>query len=234
MTGSLAQRLALVRERITAACASVGRSTDEVTLVVVSKTWPAAEVAAVADLGESQFGENRPAELVAKAEALADRNLDWHFIGQIQSRQAVTIGSVAGTVHSVDRAKVLAGLDKGAQQAGKTVKCFVQVNLDGLDPQAQHGNRGGVAPDQVVALAASVDDTAGLSLAGVMTLPPPTVEPDRAFAALAEIAASVREEFPHATGISAGMSHDLEAAIQAGATHVRIGTAVFGERRYVR
>lgn len=234
MTDAIAGRLSVVRQRIATACAQAGRSPSDVTLVVVSKTWPAADVAVAAGLGETQFGENRSAELAEKAAELAGLDLTWHFIGQIQSRQAASIGHFSDVVHSVDRAKVLAGLSRGAQQAGHGLDCFVQVDLDYLDPQAQHRNRGGVAPDQVLPLAGQLAATPGLTLKGVMTLPPPKVEPARSFAELAEISARLRQEFPTATAISAGMSHDLEAAIQAGATHIRIGTAVFGERRYVR
>lgn len=229
----LAGNLAAVRERINRACDLVDRDPAGITLVVVSKTWPASDLARVADLGVRDFGENRLPELQGKAADLVDRGLRWHFIGQIQSKKAAAIGRVAHAVHSVDRDKVVAPLARGAVEAGREVSAFVQVSLDGLDPVAGHGARGGADPQEVTTVGDAIAAAPGLRLAGVMTLPPPSVPPEVAFARLAQISEQLVAAHPGAGAISAGMSHDLEAAIAAGATHVRIGTSVFGERRKV-
>jgi pyridoxal phosphate enzyme (YggS family) len=224
----LGRNLAVVQARIDRACAAAGRPRSDVLLIAVSKSWPAADVRVLAGAGVRDFGENRLPELQAKAADLADLGLRWHFIGQIQSKKATGVGRVAQVVQSVDRAKVLPGLAAGAGAAGRTLEVLVQVSLDGRQ------GRGGVAPAELAALADAVAATPGLRLGGIMCLPPPAVEPAAAFAEIAEIAARLRRAHPGATAISAGMSGDLEAAITAGATHVRIGTAVFGEREPVR
>ena len=232
--GELAQRLRSVRAAIAEACASVGRDPDAVVLVAVSKTWPAEDVAALHDLGVHDFGENRLPELQSKAAALADRDLRWHFLGQIQSKKAGGIGRIAPVIHSVDRRRIVAGLGAGARDVGRRAEVFLQVSLAEFAPSAEAAGRGGAQPADLSELAAAVGQEPNLRLAGVMTLPPRSADPDAVFARLAEISAQLRRDYPAATAISAGMSHDYPAAIRAGATHVRIGSALFGEREYVR
>lgn len=224
---ALAERVAAVRIRIDAACAAAGRPPGDVVLVAVSKTWPAPDIRAVAATGVQEFGENRLPELQAKAAELADLPLRWHFIGQIQSKKAAAVGRAAAVVESVDRAKLLPGLAAGAAEAGRELEVLLQVSLDAA------AGRGGATPEELPELADAVAATDGLRLAGVMCLPPQSLDPVAAFARLAAVAADLRASHPGATTVSAGMSHDLEAAIASGATQVRIGTAVFGERDFV-
>ena len=229
----LAERLAAVRRSVQHACSQAGRDPAEVTLVAVSKTWPVSDIEALADLGVRDFGENRAEELAAKTAALPAGELRWHFLGQIQSKKAVAIGRAAQAVHSVDRSKVVPGLARGAAEQGWRLPAFVQVSLAGQAADAPTG-RGGADPDEVLSVAAAIDAEPDLELAGVMTLPPRSLDPAAAFARLAQVADQVRQRYPAARAISAGMSHDFPAAIAAGATHIRIGSAVFGERQTVR
>jgi pyridoxal phosphate enzyme (YggS family) len=222
----LATRLAGVRERIRAACEAAGRS-DEPQLIVVTKFHPASDVRLLAALGVTDVGENRDQEASAKAAELADLGLRWHFIGQLQTNKAKSVVHYADAVHSVDRPQLVAALSKAVGAAGREDKlaCLIQVNLD---PAAS--GRGGALPADVPELAARIDGAPGLRLAGVMAVAPLGADPAEAFARLADVAARVRERFPEATMVSAGMSQDLEAAVAAGATHLRIGTDVLGPR----
>jgi pyridoxal phosphate enzyme (YggS family) len=224
----VAARLAAVRERIAGACAEAGRSADEVTLTVVTKFFPASDVRLLADLGVTDVGENKHQEAEAKAAECADLRLRWHFIGNLQSNKAAAVAGYADVVESVDRAKLLPGLSKGAHLRDATVDCLVQVNLD-ADAGAGSG-RGGAAPGDVPTLAERVAATEGLRLRGVMAVAPPGEDPRPAFERLARLADEVRRVDPAATWVSAGMSGDLEDAVRTGATHVRIGSAVLGPR----
>ncbi len=224
----VAANLRAVRERIATACAEAGRSADEVTLTVVTKYFPPSDVRLLADLGVTDVGENKHQEAEAKATECADLGLRWHFIGNLQSNKAAAVASYADVVESVDRPKVLTGLTKGAHRRDIRLDCLVQVNLD---PDAGAGTgRGGAAPADVVALAEQVAGAEGLRLRGVMAVAPPGEDPRPAFEMLARLADQVRRVDPSATWVSAGMSGDLEAAVQTGATHVRIGSAVLGPR----
>ena len=224
----LAANLEAVERRISAACARAGRARAEITLVVVSKTWPADDVRRLAGLGVTDVGENRDQEAAAKHAACADLGLRWHFVGQVQSNKARSVASYADVVHSVDRDRLVGALSRGAVTAGRTVRCLVQVALD--DAPGLIGTRGGARPDAVRRLAEAVTAAPGLVLGGVMAVAPAPGDPRPAFERLAEIAALLRRDYPGASDISAGMSEDLEAAVAAGATHVRVGTAVFGSR----
>lgn len=223
-TAELAANLAEVNARIDAACRSVGRDPAEVTLVVVTKTWPADDVRLLAGLGVRDVGENRDQEAAPKAAACTGLGLRWHFVGQLQSNKAKSVVRYADVVHSVDRPHLVHALAAAADRAGRRVGCLVQVRLEPVE------GRGGAAPDDVLALADQIDGAAALVLLGVMAVAPLGEPPEPAFARLAEVAAAVRREHPGATWVSAGMSGDLEAAVAAGATHVRVGTAVLGGR----
>lgn len=222
----LERRLGEVRERVAAACRAAGRDADEVTLVVVTKFFPASDVRVLADLGVRDVGENRHQEAEAKAEELADLSLRWHFIGGLQSNKAAAVATYADAVHSLDRAKLVGGLSRGATGRGRDLDVLVQVSLD---PPGADG-RSGAEPDQVGDLAARVAEADGLVLRGVMGVAPLGGDPGEAFARLAEVAADVRRDHPAASWISAGMSGDLDEAIAHGATHLRIGSAVLGPR----
>ena len=218
----LADALLRLRERVAAACDRTGRTPAELTVVTVTKTYPADDVRRLADLGLDEFAENRLEELVDKAAALP--SLRWHYLGRIQSRHTAGIAAHATAVHSVDRAKVARRLGRAAVEAGRRIDALVQLSFDG-DP-----HRGGVPEDALPALADDVAGTAGLRLAGVMAVPPLGADAAAAYRRLAAIAVDLRRSHPDATWLSAGMSGDLEAAVAAGATHLRIGTALLGRR----
>ena len=217
-------RLTAVRERISAACAAAGRTPEDVTLVAVTKTFPASDVRLLAGLGVTDFGENRDAEAAPKATQCADLGLIWHFIGQLQTNKAASVARYATFVHSIDRLRLVHALGAAARRAERAIECLIEVSLDG-DP-----TRGGALASDVPGLAEALTAEAGLVLAGVMAIAPLGMPPAEAFARLLDSAAAVRAARPAATVISAGMSGDLEAAIAAGATHVRIGTALLGDR----
>jgi pyridoxal phosphate enzyme (YggS family) len=225
--------LRLVRERIASACRDAGRSPDEVTLTVVTKFFPASDVRLLTELGVRDVGENRHQEAQAKAADCADLDVTWHFIGNLQSNKAAAVAGYADVVESVDRPKLLKGLSKGAHERGTVVDCLVQVNLDPEGPDAA-GGRGGAVAGDVVRLAEQTAVAEGLRLRGVMAVAPLGQDPAPAFDKLADLAEQVRSVDPAATWISAGMSGDLEAAIKAGATHVRIGSAVLGRRPTIK
>jgi pyridoxal phosphate enzyme (YggS family) len=231
----LAGRLAEVRERIAAACAAADRSADEVTLVVVTKYFPASDVRLLADLGVADVGENKHQEAEAKAEECADLGLRWHFIGGLQSNKAAAVARYAAMVHSVDRAKLVGPLDRGAAQrsearpgpaADEPLPVLLQVSLDGPDATQRYG----AEPADLAALAGRVAQAEHLDLRGLMAVAPVDEDPARAFDRLAAVRADLLAEHPGASLLSAGMSGDLEAAVAIGATHVRVGSAVLGPR----
>jgi pyridoxal phosphate enzyme (YggS family) len=222
---ALAAGLEQVRARIAAAARSAGRDPDDVTLVVVTKTFPATDVALLADLGVRDVGESRHPEARTKRLS-APAGLVWHFVGSVQRNKARAIARYADVVHSVDRDRLVEPLSRGAAEEQRTVRCLVQVNLD---PEPS-GARAGCEPDQVVEIADRIAAADRLELGGVMAIAPQGVDPAPVFERLAVIAADLRRDHPTASMLSAGMSGDLEAAIRAGATHVRVGRAVLGER----
>jgi PLP dependent protein len=223
----VAGRLEAVRGRIAAACDAAGRASGEITLIAVTKTRPVSDIRLLAELGVTDIGENRDQEAAPKAAACAALGLPltWHFIGQLQTNKAGSVVSYADVVHSVDRLRLVRALGSRARAAGRTVTCLVQVSLDG-DP-----DRGGAPVPEVARVADAIAGEAGLLLGGVMAVAPLEAAAGVAFSELAKIAGTVRDAHPGAVMISAGMSDDLEEAIEAGATHVRVGTALLGGRR---
>ena len=229
-TQELADRLAQVRARIDAACREHGREPDDVTLVVVTKTWPAEDVRRLASLGVRDVGENRDQEAAPKAAQTEGLDLRWHFVGQLQSNKAASVARYADLVHSVDRPSLVSALDRGAAKAGRRIGCLIEVDLT----EGSEG-RGGVPPQDVMALADAVAACEHLDLMGVMGVAPLDRADQRrasavAFDRLMAIAAEVQRAHPGARVISAGMSEDLEEAVAAGATHLRVGSAVLGTR----
>ena len=224
----LAANLADVRQRIELACAAAGRAASEVGLVAVSKTFPAADVIALASIGQTVMGEARHQEAQPKAAEVARAGVDvrWHFLGRLQRNKAAAVAAYATCVESVDRAELVPALARGAISRGTPLDVLVQVDLERpLNP-----SRGGADPAGVLLIAAAVAAADGLVLGGVMAVAPRFAEPAAAFARLREASESLRREHPGAVVISAGMSGDLEAAIGAGSTLVRVGTALFGRR----
>ncbi len=223
----LAAGLAAVHDRIRSACASAQRPEDDVALIVVTKTWPAEDVRLLAGLGVTDVGENRHPEAGEKHAASRDLGLTWHFVGALQTNKAAAVARYADVVHSVDRPKLVRALSRGAEAAGRHLDCLLQVSLD---PPDDRRGRSGAAPEDIPRLAGVVAGLPHLRVAGVMGIPPLGGDPVAAFARLAESSQRLRTEHPDAGWISAGMSADLEPAIAAGATHVRVGSAIMGRR----
>ena len=227
----IAANLDRVEARIAAACRAAGRDRAEITLVAVTKTFPADDVGHLAALGVREVGENRAADAAEKVAACREAgltDLTWHFVGQVQTNKAALVAGCCDVVHSVDRSRLVTALDKGAGAAGRRLRALVQVDLEGTD------GRGGAAPADVPAIAAAVADAEHLDLAGVMAIAPLDEDPGKAFGRLAEVAEALRREHPGAVVVSAGMSGDLEAAVACGATHLRVGTALLGSRPPLR
>ncbi|HEU5241143.1 MAG TPA: YggS family pyridoxal phosphate-dependent enzyme [Ornithinibacter sp.] len=220
----LAARLGDLRARVRRAMAAA-RRTDEPALVVVTKFFPASDVDLLAELGVEAIGENRDQEASAKCDELAHRDrLTVHFIGQLQSNKAHSVARYADVVQSVDRAKLVTALDRGAVEAGRGLDVTVQVALDDVV------GRGGVAVAEARGLADAVAEAGSLTLRGVMAVAPLGADPRRAFARLREVRDGILADHPGATWMSAGMSGDLEAAVAEGATHLRVGSAILGSR----
>jgi pyridoxal phosphate enzyme (YggS family) len=231
----LRENLAAVRQRIAAAAAAAGRQDHPPRLIVVTKFHPAQDVRRLASLGISDVGENRDQEASDKAAQLHDAELRWHFIGQLQSNKAKSVVKYAHSVHSVDRPQLATALAKAMaaeqERAGRApLECFIQVSLD----EDADRHRGGALPAEVPALAEQLAGAEGLRLAGVMAVAPLKADPAAAFERLAALSARLAAQYPDATGISAGMSQDLEAAIRCGATHLRIGSDILGPRPALR
>ncbi|KIH98705.1 alanine racemase [Streptomonospora alba] len=222
--------LAALRERIGAACAAAGRGPEEVTVVAVTKTFPASDVRILAESGITDVGENRDQEAAPKAAECADLDLRWHFVGQLQTNKARSVARYADVVHSLDRARLASALGRHARAEGREVACLVQVDLDPGSRAGVLGPRGGADPRDALAVADAVAAEDGLVLGGVMAVAPREGDPAEAFARLGAVAAEVRDRYPRARTVSAGMSGDLEAAVHQGATHLRVGTALLDDR----
>jgi len=227
----VAANLRTVRSRIAAASAEGGRDPSEVTLVVVTKFFPASDVRLLAELGVTDVGENRHQEAVQKVAECRDLDIRWHFIGGLQSNKSAAVASWADVVESVDRARLVPGLQRGAHERSHAVDCLIQVSLQ---PPGQDDGRSGADPAGLDTLATRLEAAGMLRLRGLMAVAPIGEDPEAAFGRLARIAAEFRERRPHAGWLSAGMSGDLEAAIRFGATHVRVGSGVLGPRPRIK
>lgn len=232
----LAERLAGVRAGIADAARLSGRPADAITTIVITKFHPASLIEELAALGVHDIGENRHQEAQAKARELAHLDLAWHFVGQVQGKKARQVRRYADVIHSVDRESLVTALEAtdtgegtgtgttiGARAATIT-DCFVQVNLTD-DP-----GRGGVAPDALERLVERVAAAPGLRLQGLMAVAPLGTPPREAFARVRGMSERIRRIAPQATSLSMGMSQDYREAIAEGATHLRIGTAITGNR----
>ncbi|MGW0482321.1 YggS family pyridoxal phosphate-dependent enzyme [Nonomuraea sp. NPDC003214] len=221
----IASGLTEVEGRIGEACRAARRDRGEVTLIAVTKTYPADDVRILAELGLRDVAENRDQEAAPKARECAGLPLTWHFVGQLQTNKVRSVVGYADVIHSVDRLRLVEAISREAVRQGREVGCLVQVALDD-DPA-----RGGARPAEVPELAAQIAAAPGLWLGGVMAVAPLGEDPGAAFARLREVALAVQDRHPRATMISAGMSDDLAEAVAHGATHVRIGTALLGRRK---
>lgn len=222
---SIAQNVAAVRREIAAAARACGRDPDSIELIAVSKTQPATAIREAAAAGCRSFGENYPAEAAAKQDQLAGLAVTWHYIGAIQSNKTRLIAERFAWVHTVSRGKIARRL---AEQLppGRTLDVCLQVNVD-RDP-----NKAGVAPDETAALLAEVRALPNLRVRGLMTILHPASVPSEGYGRLAELFERLRAAAPAPWDtLSMGMSGDFPEAIAAGATHVRIGTAIFGARQ---
>jgi len=224
----LQSNLEFVTSEIADACATAQRSPSEVTLIVVTKTWPASDVKLLAELGVTDVGENRDQEAKPKFEEVKNLNLTWHAIGQLQTNKAKSVATWADVVHSVDRPELVTALGKAVLTREQPLAALIQVDLD----PSPKDNRGGASPDQVLELADLISQTPGLVLQGVMGVAPLGGDDFAAFALLQEISKQVREQSPKANWISAGMSGDFAAALKFGATHLRIGSSILGNRAF--
>ncbi|KQQ18440.1 alanine racemase [Rathayibacter sp. Leaf299] len=216
----LAARWSSVSERVADAARSAGRDPGAITTIVVTKFHPVALIRDLLELGVVDFGENRHQEAQEKAAELAGTPARWHFIGQLQSKKARQARRYASAVHSVDRLALVPLLDAGED----ALDVFLQINLTD-DP-----DRGGAAPDDVEHLAEALASAAHLRFRGVMAVAPLGEDPRPAFARLRVLSERVRAIVPSASAVSAGMSHDFAEAIAEGATHLRIGSAITGNR----
>ena len=217
-----------VEQDISVACEMANRNRDEITLIAVTKTWPASDVDTLAQLGVTDVGENRDQEAKPKHDLVAASNLIWHAIGQLQTNKAKSVAAWADVVHSVDRPELVAALGKAVTNRDKPLGVLIQLNLD----PTPSDNRGGVGQSGLRSLAESVASCPGLELRGLMGVAPLAGDEDRAFANLQESADQIRSMVPTAIWISAGMSGDFPVALKYGATHLRIGSSILGNRGF--
>ena len=221
--------LQAVHQRIAAACKAVGRAPQTVNLLAVSKTWPASDVRTAAACGQRAFGENYVQEGVDKIAALADLGLEWHFIGPLQSNKTRPVAEHFAWVHTIDRLKIAERLSVQRPEHLPPLQVCIQVNVSG------EASKSGVAPQEATALAHAVAKLPRLQLRGLMAVPEPTEDVgilSAQFDRLRGIYEELKTQDLPLDTLSMGMSHDLETAIAAGATMVRIGTAIFGARSY--
>lgn len=226
---AIATNLQAVRERIAKAARAAGREPGEIMLLAVSKTKPLADILCAAEAGQTAFGENYAQEGVDKMTVAVDRNLSWHFIGPLQSNKTRLVAEHYAWVHSIERLKIAERLSAQRPAHLPSLQVCVQINVSG------EASKSGCAPQDALALCQAISTLPGLSLRGLMAIPEASEDPaaQRApFRQLREIADSIRAAGVPLDTLSMGMSHDLEAAIAEGATIVRIGTAIFGERNY--
>ena len=229
---ALRARLDGVRERVAAAARRAGRDRDSIRLVAISKTFPADFVRTAAGAGQVDFGENKVQEAAQKVEACADLAIVWHLVGHLQSNKARKAAALFDVIHSVDSASLALKIDDAAREANRPLKWLIQVDLAG--EATKHGAR----PDELRAIVSAAQTCRSARLAGLMLLPPAVEDPEAArpyFQSLVRL----RDELVSSgadpsmlSELSMGMSHDFEVAVEEGATMVRVGSAIFGQRRY--
>ena len=225
---SIASNLAGIRERIAQSAARAARTTDDITIVAASKTFPSEAIRAAYELGLRHFGENRVQEWESKRAAVADLDATWHLIGHLQSNKARRAANLFNRVDSVDSIALAQKLDAAAASEAKQLKILIEVHLGGEE------TKNGVRETDLSVLAASIVNLQNLDLLGLMTIPPYFDEPERVrpyFQKLRELRDRIGAQLRKPLNVlSMGMSHDFEIAIEEGATEIRVGTALFGER----
>lgn len=238
--GAHAQRVRGVRERIAAAARHAGRDPADIELIAVSKTKPTGDILSVYNAGVRAFGENRTEEFEAKALAITDRpDLQWHFVGHLQTRQSLVVAQHAHCFHALDRLKIARRLSAQLDDLGRGLEVFVQVNISGEMSKSGFACADWErAPGQLHALGdvlRTIAELPHLDLRGLMTMAPLAAPEPRLrelFSSLARLSGRLADDLPEldARALSMGMSGDYEIAVEAGATHVRVGTAIFGPR----
>ncbi len=230
---AIAANLNRIRDRIAVTALACGRSPEEIVLLAISKTFPAEAVMQAVSAGQRRFGENRVQEGEAKILALrGERRLEWHLVGHLQSNKARKAAELFDMIHSLDSVRLAAKLSEAGLALGKTVSVLLQVDL------GEEETKFGAQRGEIRGLLAEVRGLRGIRLNGLMTIPPYFDDPEAVrpfFRELRLLRDALEQEEPGCLGqrqLSMGMSHDFEAAIQEGATILRIGTAIFGERRY--
>lgn len=224
---NMEKNLNRVRSRISEAARAFNRDPDSIQLLAVSKKKPAADIRLAYSLGQRDFGENYLQEALRKTAELQDLDIRWHFIGAIQSNKTRAIAETFDWAHCIDRARIARRLSEQRPENMQPLNVCIQVNLD------SEGSKAGVEPDAVAGLAAEIADLPGIHLRGLMTIPAPReslAEQRQPFAQLARMLAALRQQGIDCDTLSMGMTQDLEAAVAEGATLLRIGTAIFGER----
>ena len=217
-----------VEQEISDACVAANRNRSEVTLIAVTKTWPASDVDQLAELGVTDVGENRDQEAKPKHDEVQASNLKWHAIGQLQTNKAKSVAAWADVVHSVDRSDLVTALTKAVVGREKPLGVLIQVNLD----PAPTDNRGGALPSEVLKLAEMISSCDGLRLQGVMGVAPLGGNDELAFSKVQDLSGQIQNLYPEANWISAGMSGDFATALKYGATHLRIGSSILGNRGF--
>ena len=218
----LTNNLTEVNQRINIAAKKVSRSVDEITLITVTKTFPTSDIEILYQIGLRDFGENRDQEASKKVTNLP-KDIRWHFQGQIQSNKLKSITSWASCIHSVDQLRYAQLISQLIGDAKMPI--FIQVSLDKTSR-----NRAGVEPDELIKMATQVSELPGISLQGLMAVAPLDMAAELAFTKLAKIREVFLTSFPTAKSLSIGMSGDYETAIEYGATHIRIGSSILGNR----
>lgn len=223
---NLAERYRSVLQTIEQTAQSVGRAKEDVELIVVSKNHPASLVAELVQLGQEAFGENRDQEASKKAEELKNSGFDvqWHFVGQLQSNKVKSVLEYASVIHSIDRPSLVAELSKQLSKQNKKIDGFIELNL------TYDLGRGGVAPQDLLNLAEQVLAVEQINLLGVMAVAGLGKDPAEEFERAIGLSQQLQTLAPQATKLSMGMSEDFEVAIRLGATHIRVGSAITGPR----
>ena len=225
----MAENLEAVKARMAEACARAGRPAESVRLLAVSKTYGPEAVREAAAAGQRLFGENRVQEAAAKIPECPGR-LEWHLIGHLQGNKVAQAARLFDWVHSVDSAKVLEALDRQAGEAGRTLQVLAQVNVSG------ERSKSGLSPEEAPAVVSLGNTLRNVQVRGLMTIPPLSEDPEKArpfFRKLRELRDRWAAEWGmDLSELSMGMTHDLEVAIEEGATFVRVGTGIFGARKY--